>query len=106
MGASPDETPSGVRRVGIPALMSLPQLEGNEMNGIWHLSRSGTGYNEAYNFVVVAPNETTARETAAGFCGDEGVNTWLSSMTSDCELIGAAYPLTPIGLVCRDFYAG
>lgn len=57
-------------------------------------------YDKAFGFVVVAPDELTARRIASEDCGDEGPAAWLDPEQSQC------IPLDQeeAGVVMRDFW--
>jgi hypothetical protein len=67
---------------------------------VWH-----PWYDKAFGFVVRAPDELTARETANTEAGDEtrrDKNAWLNPRLSTCVELGAD---GEIGVVMRDFHA-
>ena len=54
---------------------------------LWLLERHDRiGYDEAYGFVIAAPDEAAARRLAAEHCGDEGPVIW-AAPTTECALL-------------------
>lgn len=71
---------------------------------LWLLiSKRESDYDTACGFVVRAETEQFAREFAAGDCGDEREDTWLSPEFSSCEVL--ADEGKP-GVVLRDYRGG
>jgi hypothetical protein len=73
---------------------------------IYHLaSTAPSGYDKAWNMVVIADSEKEARFYAAAHCGDEGDDEWLYRAT--CTIIGHQLSeITEHGVICRDYCAG
>lgn len=65
-----------------------------------------THLDTARGFVAQAQDEQGARGLAAGNCGDEGPDYWLSDQSSSCELLcrGRGRVQQPESIILRDFY--
>lgn len=73
---------------------------------LWIIQRADTevlGWDENCGVVVVAENEEFARRLAAKECGDEGSDTWLDTVRTNCtELV----PGDTARVVLVDYKAG
>lgn len=74
---------------------------------IYHLHRyedPSSGYDEMNSCVVIARDETEAREVASRSAGDEGSDRWFTTVVTVRYLGTTA--ANESEFVCRDFHAG